>query len=853
MRNLFSSLMVVSLLITPLLNAQERYVDDLFSDVTVTSNVVYGANIGIITQAPALEDLTMDIYEPSGDDVTDRPVVVLLHTGTFLPAIANGQATGDKSDNTLVELCTRLAKKGYVAVSANYRLGWNPLSTDPEVRTSTLAQAFYRAQQDARTAVRYLRMSAAEMGNPYGVGDKFAVGGDGTGGYMALALASLDKDSEVLLPKFIDSSDNAIATYGQPVPYIIQSMLGNLGGSNYGSTVMDLDGDGTPETEVPLCVPNHPDYSDAIDMAFNFGGAMLDTVWIEAGEAPIASFQNTNDQFAPYDVDVLTEPVNNDPVIEAHGSLPLIRRATALGNNDCFAGLSTTLVDATYGNGDGAANAAAAGHADMPGLFPLVTPTPSATPTACGMAEWDGAPWQWWDNNVYAATAEAYQSSGATPYPASVWGCLATLSTPDMSEEKGLAFTDMLEEFFTPRIDAALSMDNSSQDNGPDEQVLDLPAGWSMFSTYMLADDMALNAILNPILPNVIIAKDYLGAAFLPEFNFNGVGDLTVGWGYQIKTAEASSLTVTGTYMTPEENPVALSAGWNMIGYLRMEAAPADAVLAELNDAGNLVIAKNYLGSAFLPEFNFNGIGDLEPGQGYQLKTNEAGTLNFLSNDNSYRLSAMEVIHNDLRHFELATNTGSNMTISVLADAWKTLPTIGDEIAAYNSKGELIGSAIYTEPVSVISVWGNDATTEKVDGLNNGEAMTFKLWSKRFNTTQELIVKEWIEGANAYQSDAIYQIGAIEAVENSNSISQLGVYPIPAKHELNVDLELGQSEGVTVSIYNLIGELMVTNSYEMSKGINTIKLDIDGLKDGVYLCKVNSGNNQITRKFNVLK
>ena len=72
-------------------------------------------------------------------------------------------------------------------------------------------------------------------------------------------------------------------------------------------------------------------------------------------------------------------------------------------------------------------------------------------------------------------------------------------------------------------------------------------------------------------------------------------------------------------------------------------------------------------------------------------------------------------------------------------------------------------------------------------------------------------------------------------------------------YELNVDLELGQSEGVTVSVYNLIGELIVTKSYEMSKGINTIQLDIDGLKDGVYLCKVNSGNNQMTRKFNVLK
>ena len=110
MKNLFSNLMVVSILFTPLLNAQERYVDEIFTSVNVETNVVYGANIGIITQAPALEDLTMDVYTPDGDEATDRRVVVLLHTGTFLPAIVNGQATGDKSDNTLVELCTRLAK-----------------------------------------------------------------------------------------------------------------------------------------------------------------------------------------------------------------------------------------------------------------------------------------------------------------------------------------------------------------------------------------------------------------------------------------------------------------------------------------------------------------------------------------------------------------------------------------------------------------------------------------------------------------------------------------------------------------------------------------------------------------------
>ena len=77
------------------MNDGVRYKDEIFTSVNVETNVVYGANIGIITQTPALEDLTMDIYTPEGDEVTDRPVVVLLHTGTLF--IVNGQATGDKS------------------------------------------------------------------------------------------------------------------------------------------------------------------------------------------------------------------------------------------------------------------------------------------------------------------------------------------------------------------------------------------------------------------------------------------------------------------------------------------------------------------------------------------------------------------------------------------------------------------------------------------------------------------------------------------------------------------------------------------------------------------------------------
>lgn len=167
-------------------------------------------------------------------------------------------------------------------------------------------------------------------------------------------------------------------------------------------------------------------------------------------------------------------------------------------------------------------------------------------------------------------------------------------------------------------------------------QELFLPEGWSMFSTYMEATNMDLTSILEGIAPQVVIAKDYLGSAYLPDWDYNGIGNVSNLQGYQIKTNAACNFTVSGSYTAPESNPIELVAGWNIISYLRLEAAAADLVFAELNAQGNIVIAKDATGAAYLPDWDFNGIGDLEPGKGYQIKTNTAGVLQYLSNSTSY-------------------------------------------------------------------------------------------------------------------------------------------------------------------------------------------------------------------------
>ncbi|MGB3196346.1 MAG: hypothetical protein WBB17_01365, partial [Saprospiraceae bacterium] len=98
------------------LNAQKRYLDPIFSGVQRDS-FVYASNFEVLSGAPVLINLPMDVYTPIGDTATNRPLVILFHTGIFLPTLPNplnGGIAGNRRDSVLVEIATRLAKMGYV-------------------------------------------------------------------------------------------------------------------------------------------------------------------------------------------------------------------------------------------------------------------------------------------------------------------------------------------------------------------------------------------------------------------------------------------------------------------------------------------------------------------------------------------------------------------------------------------------------------------------------------------------------------------------------------------------------------------------------------------------------------------
>ena len=255
-------------------NAQGmRYLDDVFTNVTITSDVQYAENISILpailsggVNPPALTQILCDIYEPTGDNLTDRPIVILAHTGSFLPPVINGQPTGSKLDSSIVQQCMRWARKGYVAVAMNYRLGWNPTSSDQDTRTSTLLQAAYRGIQDAKAMVRYLRKTEDLDGNPYGIDPgKIALGGQGTGGYISLGYATLDTIGDVVpwqeiyLTKFFNLTTMQ--------PYVHPPIFGNYDGTDLTYLpipIVDSVGNIIGMDSIHWNIPNWPCYSNEI-------------------------------------------------------------------------------------------------------------------------------------------------------------------------------------------------------------------------------------------------------------------------------------------------------------------------------------------------------------------------------------------------------------------------------------------------------------------------------------------------------------------------------------------------------------------------------------------------------------
>ena len=525
MKKTILPLVVTLLTFTSAIAQNQRYVDEVFTNFTVQNNIVYSVNnsviaasqgvpyveTGTIPQAPAL---VFDLYEPENDTETERPLIIMLHTGTFLPIIYNGNPTGARQDFATTRICQSYAKRGYTVANLEYRLGWNPAAPTQADRAGSLMKAVYRAIQDTKSAVRFFR-NDYENGNQWGIDtSRIILCGQGSGGWIALGYSTIDKLSEVQLPKFLDA--NAI-------PLVDTTVIGDWDG---------IGGEFNIETNLG--------YSNDIHMVCSMGGGMGDLSWLEAGDVPTIAVHCPTDPVATYTTGDVAIASIGVVTTDISGSYDVLKKANLLGNNTVFNTINagndpyTVAARTASQNAEGLSDIGGTEiGAPVDNLFPFLTGNP-----------FEASPWDFWDSTTTVNTAIALGLPASQGTQAHVSG---KQQNPDMSMAKSMAYIDSTLGFFCRRIVRATNLDGLNSISEISNTIASVqlypnPASANTTISMVLENEAKVEMRLMDLSGKVMTAKNY--------------GSLAGSWSESISTATFSAgiylveLTIDGTKVT---------------------------------------------------------------------------------------------------------------------------------------------------------------------------------------------------------------------------------------------------------------------------------------------------------------
>ncbi len=352
---------------------------------------------------------------------------------------------------------------------------------------------------------------------------------------------------------------------------------------------------------------------------------------------------------------------------------------------------------------------------------------------------------------------------------------------------------------------------------------------------------------------HVLLMKNERGLFYVPSRGFNGIPYWNLAEGYQVRVDEALNGEWTGVPIDPQAN-VPITRGWNMIAYfpdyqLLASRASRNYVVSPI--INSVVIAKDGLGNFMIPSRDFfSNMPPWREGLGYQINVSQDVVLNYpMAQNQGANLAAKAEVNG---HWAEVTPTGSNMSVLITKIAGVKLAA-GDQVAAFNKAGNIVGVGNVIDGQIGLAVWGDDASTDAVEGLAIGEIFTLKLWNSATSEIVEL-------GATLLEGDKL------EYVQDGFSVISASVLTVPTEYSLGqnypnpfnavtrIAFGLPEASRISVRVFDLSGrEVSTLVSGELKAGHHSVVMNGEDMVSGVYIVKMEAANFSAVRKVMLVK
>jgi len=381
---------------------------------------------------------------------------------------------------------------------------------------------------------------------------------------------------------------------------------------------------------------------------------------------------------------------------------------------------------------------------------------------------------------------------------------------------------------------------------GPAERAIALDFGWNMISANVEPENNDIIELTQALVDEDLLEmmKNGVGQFYSPAFGFCNIPGWEVEEGYMMKTTADCEFTIEGMPVAADD-PIPLSNGWQMIAYF--PRVPVDAIVAFSGIVDNLEIAKDGAGRFYSPAFEFSNMGDLREGQGYMVKIDGDIELVYVVEEDQIASSKNQ--ESELQFLPVISPTSENM--SLLLQQQNEEYTADIEIVVLAS-GRIVGTGRFENGRCGIAIWGDDPTTDTIDGARDGEYLELRLFDGINNN--ELNEFNSLMGKGRYQSNGFWVVEFNPEVSTPGSFGIISAYPNPFNNVTQLSFSLIKSGVVDLAIYDLAGRRIAgVLDGQMSAGVHTVAFDATDLASGMYIARLSTTEGTSKHKLTLVK